>query len=107
LTRALQIVTLFYKGLPQGATISLGNSLGGLELKWPGEEKMTRLSDTTANFIYYKDDGLFVGWLEEYPDYRTQGETLDELKEHLKDVYEDINAGKIPNVRKCGKLPVG
>ncbi|MDO8715822.1 MAG: hypothetical protein Q7J73_03320 [Dehalococcoidales bacterium] len=68
---------------------------------------MTRLSDTTAKFIYYDDSGFLVGWLEEYPDYRTQGKTLDELKENLKDVYEDINAGKIPNVRKSGKLLVG
>jgi predicted RNase H-like HicB family nuclease len=30
----------------------------------------------TKRFIYYEEDGLFVGWLEEYPDYRTQGETM-------------------------------
>ena len=68
---------------------------------------MTSLNDSTANFIYYKDDDLLVGWLEEYPDYRTQGKTLDELKENLKDIYEDINADNIPHVRKCGKLLVG
>jgi hypothetical protein len=31
----------------------------------------------TKRFIYYEEDGLFVGWLEECPDYRTQGETQD------------------------------
>lgn len=34
-------------------------------------------------FIYYQEDELFVGWLEEYPDYRTQGETMDELERNL------------------------
>jgi predicted RNase H-like HicB family nuclease len=48
-----------------------------------------------------------VGWLEEYPDYRTQGSTLEELKENLKDIYEDLNSGKIPYIRKSGELIVG
>ena len=33
---------------------------------------------------------MFIGWLEEFPDYRTQGETLEELRENLKDIYEEI-----------------
>ena len=31
----------------------------------------------------------------EYPDYRSQGKTLDELKENLKDIYDDLSTGKI------------
>ena len=49
---------------------------------------------------------MWVGWLEEYPDYRTQGETLDELKENLRDIYIDIKAGEIPHERKYGELVV-
>jgi hypothetical protein len=37
-------------------------------------------------FIYYREDDMFVGWLDEYPDYRTQGEILEELEENLKDL---------------------
>ena len=61
----------------------------------------------TLKFIYYQEDNMWVGWLEEYPDYRTQGATLDELKENLKDIYQDITGGKIPNVRHIGELVVG
>tara|TARA_B100000315_G_C14500583_1_gene552129 strand:- start:354 stop:515 length:162 start_codon:yes stop_codon:yes gene_type:complete len=50
---------------------------------------------------------VWVGWLEEYSDYRSQGKTLDELKENLKDIYEDLGAGKIPHIRKHGELVVG
>jgi predicted RNase H-like HicB family nuclease len=50
---------------------------------------------------------LWVGWLEQYPDYRTQGTTFEELKENLKDIYEDLNSGEIPHVRKSGELVVG
>ena len=44
----------------------------------------------TKKFIYYQETDMWVGWLEEYPDYRTQGTTLDELKENLADIYLEI-----------------
>lgn len=50
---------------------------------------------------------MWVGWLEEYPDYRSQGKTLDELKENLKDIYHDLSAGNIPHARRYGELAVG
>ncbi len=58
-------------------------------------------------FIYYQEDNVWVGWLEEYPDYKSQGETLDELKENLKDVYDELTSGKIPCVRKYGEIAIG
>ncbi|MBN1473343.1 MAG: hypothetical protein JW914_01890 [Syntrophaceae bacterium] len=57
-------------------------------------------------FVYYQEDDMFVGWLEEFPDYKTQGETLDELKENLKDIYEELTGGKIPHVIRVGELRV-
>ena len=61
----------------------------------------------TIRFVYYQEDDMWVGWLEEYPDYRSQGKNLDELKENLKDIYEDLGAGKIPHIRRYGELVVG
>jgi predicted RNase H-like HicB family nuclease len=58
-------------------------------------------------FIYYQEDDMWVGWLEEFPDYRTQGETLEELEENLKEIYEELTSGKIPHVRHVGELVVG
>jgi len=58
-------------------------------------------------FVYYQEDDSFIGWLEDYPDYHTQGKDLEELKENLKDIYIDINAGKIPQIRKIGELILG
>ena len=34
-------------------------------------------------FIYYSEGDMLVGYLEEYPDYMTQGVDLDELKKNL------------------------
>ena len=60
----------------------------------------------TKKFIYYQEDDMFIGWLEEYPDYRTQGETIEELKENLTDLYKDLSGGHIPSVHRVGELLV-
>jgi hypothetical protein len=55
-------------------------------------------------YIYYEEDGFFIGFFEEFPDYRTQGKTLKELIENLKDIYRDLNSGEIPHVYHAGEL---
>ncbi len=60
----------------------------------------------TKRFIYYEEEGMLVGWLEEYPDYRTQGETIHELRENLLDLYKELTAGQIPCVHKVGELSI-
>ena len=57
-------------------------------------------------FVYYKDGDMWIGWLEEYPDHRTQGETLEELKENLKDLYADLSRDAIQYARKVGEIQV-
>lgn len=58
-------------------------------------------------FVYYEEDTMVIGWLEEFPDYRTQGETLDELRENLKDIYAELTSGHIPAVHRVGELAIG
>ena len=60
----------------------------------------------TKRFIYYQEGELFVGWLEDYPDYRTQGETLGELEENLRAIYSELSSGQIPCVLKVGELSI-
>jgi len=55
-----------------------------------------------VSIIYWEEDGDWLGYLQEYPDYWTQGETLDDLREHLKDLYKDVTSGQIPGIRKVG-----
>lgn len=49
----------------------------------------------TAKTIHWEEDDAWLGYLVEYPDYWTQGETFDDLIEHLKDLYLDLSSGKI------------
>ncbi|MBI5124835.1 MAG: type II toxin-antitoxin system HicB family antitoxin [Planctomycetes bacterium] len=57
-------------------------------------------------YIYWQDEGVWLGYLEEYPDYMTQGESLEELQENLKDIYKELTSGNIPCVRKTAELQV-
>ncbi len=60
----------------------------------------------TVKFMYWEEDGWFVGHFLDYPDYWTQGTTLDDLKEHLRDLYSDLTSGEIPGIRKVDELVV-
>ena len=59
-----------------------------------------------SRYVYWKDGKFWLGYLEEYPDYMTQGKTLKELQENLKDIYKDSTSGKIPGVRRAGELQI-
>jgi len=60
----------------------------------------------TKKYIYWQDDDMWLGYLEEYPDYWTQGETIAELEENLRDIYNELSSGDIPCVRRVAELEV-
>ena len=60
----------------------------------------------TKKYVYWQEDDMWVGYLEEYPDYMTQGKTVEELKENLRDIYKELTSGAIPCVRKVAELEV-
>jgi predicted RNase H-like HicB family nuclease len=57
-------------------------------------------------YIYWHDEEMWLGYLEEHPDYWTQGENEDELRENLIDIYKELTSGSIPNVRRRADLEV-
>jgi predicted RNase H-like HicB family nuclease len=59
----------------------------------------------TTKFTYWQeDDGKLLGYLNDYPDHWTQGESLQDLKEHLRDLHETFTAEVIPGIRKVEEL---
>jgi predicted RNase H-like HicB family nuclease len=60
----------------------------------------------TTRYVYWQDGDWWLGYLEEYPDYMTQGESLEDLQAHLKDLFGDLSGGHIPGVRKVAELQV-
>jgi hypothetical protein len=48
-----------------------------------------------------------VAWiLRRVPDYMTQGETIQELEENLRDIYKELSSGNIPCVRRVAELEI-
>ena len=60
----------------------------------------------SIRYVHWQDGEMWLGYLEDYPDYMTQGETLRELEENLRDIYTDVTSGAIPCVRKLAELQV-
>ena len=60
----------------------------------------------TVKYIHWQDGDSWLGYLEEYPDYWTQGESLDDLLAHLRDLHDELTGGLIPGTRKVGELLV-
>lgn len=60
-----------------------------------------------VKIVYWQEvDAIWLGYLEQHPDYMTQGYTLEELKENLRDIYKDIHAGLIPHVRTVEEMVI-
>ena len=60
----------------------------------------------TLKFTYWKDDGFYLGFLNDYPDYQTQGKPKEELVSNLKDLLADVESGEVPYIRKVEELVV-
>ena len=43
----------------------------------------------TVKFNFWEEDGGWLGYLQDYPDYWTQGDTFGDLKERLRDLHAD------------------
>lgn len=61
-----------------------------------------------SKITYWKEsDGKYLGYLNEYPDHWTQGEDLEDLKEHLRDLYREFSKDDLPRIRKVEEIEVG
>ena len=56
----------------------------------------------TVKFVYWEEGGAWIGYLQDYPDYWTQGETLDDLR----DIYDGVTNGDLPGIRKVAEIVV-
>ena len=58
----------------------------------------------TVGYTYWQDGKDWIGHLDEFPDYLTQGSSLEDLKAHLADLFQELTSGAIPNVRRHAVL---
>jgi hypothetical protein len=53
----------------------------------------------TLKYTFWQDGEFFLGYLNDYPDYRTRAYSKDDLLENLKDLLADIESGEVPFIR--------
>ena len=53
---------------------------------------------------YRQEKDWFVGHIPEFPDFESQGETLEELEENLIEIYRDIEMGLVPETNSFNRL---
>ena len=58
----------------------------------------------TTKMVYWQEDECWLGYLEEFPDHWMQGQTLEDLQEHLRDLHADLTSGELPGVRRVAEL---
>ena len=59
-----------------------------------------------ASYTYWQDGEFWIGYLKEFPDYMTQGISLEGLKENLADLFKELTGGQIPSIRRVDQLDV-
>jgi predicted RNase H-like HicB family nuclease len=60
--------------------------------------------ETRLKMIYWKGKKYWVGRLLEHPEIMTQGETLEELEENMKDAYLLMAMDDVPEEHKIKEL---
>ncbi|MCP5522194.1 MAG: type II toxin-antitoxin system HicB family antitoxin [Verrucomicrobiales bacterium] len=60
-----------------------------------------------TRITYWKEtDGKYLGYLNDYPNHWTQGEDLEDLEAHLRDLLETFSSEAIPGIRREAELEV-
>ena len=60
----------------------------------------------TLKYTFWRDGEFFLGYLNDYPDYVTQGFSKDELLENLKELLKDLESGGVPYIRKVEEIAI-
>lgn len=59
-----------------------------------------------TQYTWWRDGKYYLGFLNDYPDYLTQGTSKRELTENLIDLLKDLRSREIPYIRKVEELEV-
>ncbi|MBA7681341.1 hypothetical protein ES703_89679 [subsurface metagenome] len=61
---------------------------------------------TKVTMIYWKGEKYWLGKLLEHPEIMTQGETLEELEENIKDAYLMMVMDDVPEEHKMKEIAI-
>ena len=69
-------------------------------------QKLERDKFMKINILYKEEKEWFIGHIQEYPDYESQGKSLEELRDNLIEIYNDIRKGLVPDAKPFQVLEV-
>jgi len=61
---------------------------------------------TKMTMVYWKSDKFWLGKLLEHPEIMTQGKTLEELEENIKDAYLLMAMDDVPEGHKMKEIAI-
>jgi predicted RNase H-like HicB family nuclease len=70
--------------------------LGELGLSFPPSRRAESTMALQLRIVYWKSGKFWLGKLVDHPEIMTQGETLEELEENLKDAYRTLVLEDVP-----------
>jgi predicted RNase H-like HicB family nuclease len=57
------------------------------------------------SYTYWKEvDGMFLGYLNEFPEHWTQGTDIEELIENLADLHRTFTQDEIPRIKRVAEF---
>ena len=60
----------------------------------------------TLEYTFWRDGEFYLGYLNKYPDYQTQGYSKEELEENLQDLLSDLESEEIPFAKQVEELTI-
>ena len=58
------------------------------------------------NYSWWMEDGFYIGYIDKYPQYPTQGESMEDLENGLKEIYGWIKDGTLKIKEQKGVIRV-
>ncbi len=62
--------------------------------------------NTKMTMLYWKSNKFWLGKILEHPDIMTQGETLEELEENIKDAYRLMVLDEVPEKYETKEISI-
>jgi len=62
--------------------------------------------ETKFKMVYWKSEEFWVGKLLEHPEIMSQGETLEELEENIKDAYLLMTMDDVPDDKQIKEVDI-
>ncbi len=82
---------------------SYGGGIGKPQIRLSSHKKMVSTMQRQFTLEYWIDDDWYVGKLQEVPGVFSQGETLDELEDNIRDAYALVMEEQLSNSRPEAK----